>query len=205
MHNHKKIIHQELKIHAPHAVHKVKKLFGFKYPKLFLLTLMIILSYFIFSNRAISGWIESLSDFGYLGTFLGGIFIAFGFTAPIGIGLLIKLNISNIFLGAIIGGAGAMFSDIIIFKTIKFSFMNEFEQLEKTHVIQRIKCLVMNNKNILIKHYLLYIFAGIIIATPLPDELGVSMLAGLTTIKPLKFMIISFLLHAAAILILLMF
>jgi len=37
------------------------------------------------------------------------------------------------------------------------------------------------------------------VATPLPDEIGVSMLAGLTTIKPFKLMIISFLLHASAV------
>jgi len=52
---------------------------------------------------------------------------------------------------------------------------------------------------VLIRHYLLYVFAGIILATPLPDEVGVSMLAGLTTIKPMKLAIIGFILHSAAI------
>ena len=37
------------------------------------------------------------------------------------------------------------------------------------------------------------------IATPLPDEMGVSMLAGLTTIKPWRLAIISFILHALAV------
>lgn len=197
-HNHRKI-HHELKKHIPHGVHKAKKLFGFKYPKLFIMILMILISYFIFSNPAVSEQIKLLSDFGYAGTFFAGILTVFGFTAPLGFGLLIDLNISNIWIGTIIGGIGATVGDLLIFKTIKFSFMDEFEELERTGAIKKIREIVKKNKHILIKHYLLYIFAGIVIATPLPDELGVSMLAGLTTIKPLKFMIISFLLHAAAV------
>jgi hypothetical protein len=193
-------IHQILKAHHPEAVRKAKRIFAFKYPKLFLLVLMIVLSYFIFSNSSVDMWVdESLEQFKYFGTFVGGFLTAFGFTAPLGFGLLIDLNISNIWIGTILGGIGAMVGDIVIFKTIKFSFMDEFEQLEKTGAIKKIREIVKKNKHVLISHYLLYIFAGIMIATPLPDEIGVSMLAGLTTIKPFKLMIISFLLHASAV------
>ncbi len=77
--------------------------------------------------------------------------------------------------------------------------MNEFKELKKTKILQKTESIVKNKKSILIKHYLLYVFAGILIATPLPDEIGVSMLAGLTTIKPRKLAIISFTLHTFAI------
>ena len=83
--------------------------------------------------------------------------------------------------------------------------MDEFKSLEKTKLIREIEHIVKKNKFVLVRHYLLYIFAGIMIATPLPDELGISMLAGLTTIKPLKLAIISFILHTSAIFVILYF
>ena len=205
MHNHKRGIHKELRKHVPHGIHKAKKIFAFKYPKLLLLTVIIIASYFIFSNEIVSAWFENLEGFGYFGTFIAGILAAFGFTAPIGVGILIKLNLENPILGALIGGVGASFGDWIIFKTIKFSFMDEFQRLKEVGAIRKIRKIAHRNKHILIKHYLLYIFAGIMIATPLPDEIGVSMLAGLTTIRQIKLAIISFILHTSAIFLILNF
>jgi uncharacterized membrane protein YdjX (TVP38/TMEM64 family) len=50
----------------------------------------------------------------------------------------------------------------------------------------------------------MYAIAGLIISSPLPDELGVSMLAGLTTINAKKLSIISFIMNSLGILIMLM-
>jgi len=98
-----------------------------------------------------------------------------------------------------------MIGDLIIFKTIKTSFTKEFKELEKIKVIHGIEKIVKKNKHVLIRHYLLYLFAGIAITSPLPDELGVSMLAGLTTINPIKLAIISFLLKTTSALFILRF
>jgi uncharacterized membrane protein YdjX (TVP38/TMEM64 family) len=54
------------------------------------------------------------------------------------------------------------------------------------------------------RHYLVYAFAGLIIASPLPDELGVALLAGFTHIKPWKFAIISYVCNTLGILIMLL-
>ena len=196
--NHKKIIHKELNKKHPKAVHKAKRLFHFKYPKLVIFLLCIILAYIIFTNKNIAQYIP-LTSTGYLTAFIGGLLIAFGFSAPFGVGFLISSSPTSILLGTLIAAIGATISDLLIFKFIKISFMNEFKELEKTKTIQKIEKIIKKNKFILIKHYLLYVFAGILIATPLPDEVGVSMLAGLTTIKPKKLAIISFILHSIAI------
>ena len=83
--------------------------------------------------------------------------------------------------------------------------MPKFKELEKTTAIKKIEAIVRKNRHVLIVHYLLYIFAGIIIASPLPDEVGVAMLAGLTTIKPVNLAVVSFLLHSIAIFLVLHF
>ena len=199
MFKHHKKIHAKLKENHPQAVKKARKIFAFKYPKLFLLTLCMIFTYYLFSTELISKWIEFFNNAGSFGIFISGILTAFGFTAPLGIGLLSKINPSNILLAALIGAMGATIADLFIFHTIKFSFADEIKELEETKAIKEIRKIVKKNKHVKIAHYLLYILAGLIIATPVPDEIGVSMLAGLTTIKPLKFTIISFVVHTAAI------
>jgi len=188
-------IHKTLRKHHPKAVHKAKKLVAFKYPKLILLTIIIIFSYYLFTLPEVKNIILSMSELSYISDFFAGILFSFGFTTPLSIGYFVTSYHLNILFAAIIAGIGAVIGDLIIFKTIKFSFMDEFKELEKKKVIKKIEEIVNNNKHVLIKHYLLYIFAGIVLATPLPDEIGVAMLAGLTTIKQSKLAIISFILH----------
>lgn len=201
----RKEIHRTLKKHAPKAVHKSKKLFKIKYPKLLLLTISIVLAYYLFSQPLTQNFISRLGTLNYISSFTFGILISFGFSAPFAIGYFITAHSGNIFLLAIIGGLGASLGDIIIFKTIKFSFMNEFEKIKRTDLIKKIRTIVNKNKSILIRHYLIYVFAGILIATPLPDEIGISMLAGLTTIHPKKLAVICFILHTLFIAIILYF
>ncbi len=196
--NHKRVVHRELKKKHPKAVHKAKRLFKFKYPKLVILLLCIILAYVLFTNERVINALP-ITKGGYLISFIGGLLIAFGFSAPFGVGFLINSSPQSLLLGTLIAGIGATISDLAIFKFIKFSFMNEFEELEKTKTMQKIEKIFRKRKMRIFKNYLLYSFAGILIATPLPDEIGVSMLAGFTTIKTKTLAIISFLLHTMAI------
>lgn len=200
-----KQIHKKLKKHSPKGVHKAKRLFAFKYPKLILLIILIILAFLLFRHPLISNAILGLNNLNYLGFFIAGILLPFGFSAPFAIGFFIIAQPESFLLAILIGGTGAMCGDMLIFRIIKFSFMNEFGELEKTKVIRAIENIIKHNKHVLIRHYLLYVFAGILIATPLPDEIGVSMLAGLTTVNPKKLAIISFFLHSLAIFLILFF
>ena len=156
---------------------------NFKYPKLFLLLVLTITAYFLFSNPKISSFISNLNSLGYLGTFIAGFFFSFGFSTPFSTGFFITLNPENIYFAAILGGFGALIADLIIFNFIKFSFTNEFQKLKKSQFIK------FQNKAITwtfgkkIKTYLLFAFAGILIASPLPDEAAILVLAGLTKIK----------------------
>jgi len=160
---------------------------------------MILLSYFIFKNPLVANEISKLQSLSYLGIFIAGLFFTFGFSAPFAIGFLIVSNSQNIFLAAVLGGVGALVSDMLIFKFIKFSFMDEFEKLEKTKIVREGVFVVKNHFKKRVVHYILYAFAGIFIVTPLPDELAIIMLAGLTSIKPKILAVISFVLHTLAI------
>ena len=174
----------------------MKRLFKFHYPKLIILALAIVAAYAIFTNAFVISWLTNL-EFLHRNwaALLAGILIAFGFTAPFGIGLLIALNSGSFWLTALIGASGALLADILIFKTIRFSFMDEFERLEKTSAFEFVEREFKHDFKAHVRNYLLYIFAGLVIASPLPDEVGVVMLAGLTRIRPFLFIAMSFALH----------
>jgi hypothetical protein len=203
MKHHIRQIHKTLHKYSPEATKKAKKAFHIKYHKILILTFSIIISYFIFKNNSIAFFIENLQGYSYIGIFIAGMLLAMGFSAPFAVGFFIVSHPENLILATVIGGIGASISDLLIFKFIRFSFMNEFNELKKTSAIKKIREIFNNSLSIRIRHYFLYVFAGIMIATPLPDEIGVSMLAGLTTIKQKVLAIISFILHFLAIFIIL--
>src|SRR3989338_4465166 len=176
---------------------------GYDYPKLTALVICIILAYFLFSNPSTQTYVSHLGSYGYLGVFIAGILFAFGFTAPFSVGFFISLNPSNIWIAGIIGGLGALMSDLIIFSTIKVSFEDEFKKLRNSKTFVKITRLIERSIKEKIRIYLMYAFAGILIASPLPDEAGVTMLAGLTKISVKILTIVSFILNTLGILILL--
>ena len=182
----------------------MRKLFRFRYPKLFLLLVFSILSYYIFASPEVKNQISSLGQISYFGIFIAGMFFSFGFSTPFAIGFFLTLMPENIYLASFVGGLGAMLSDLFIFKIIRFSFMDEFKRLRKTKPIVEINRLLSTNLLAKTKTYLLFIFAGIILSSPLPDELGVSMLAGLTKIKSHILGIISFILNSIGIFLILL-
>jgi len=181
----------------------MKNLFEFKYPKIAIFILFIAIAYIIFSSPGVGDFVNGLGDYGYLGNFIAGLLFSFGFTTPFSVGFFILYHPNNIFLASVIGGFGALLSDLLIFRIVKFSFMDEFKRLEKTERIREMSDLIEYVFGHKIKNHLLYIFAGIVIASPLPDELGVIILAGLTKIRIRSFMIISFLFNTIGIYILL--
>lgn len=180
----------------------MKKLFSLKYPKILGLIIAIILAYLIFSNQTVGDFVSNLGTLHYLGVFIAGLLFSFGFTSPFAAGFFITLNPQNILLVGVIGGIGAMISDLLIFKFIRVSFEDELQKLRKEKISRKIEAIrdkVLGNK---IKIYLMYVFAGFLIASPLPDEVGIIMLAGLTNIKARILAVIGFILNTIGIIIL---
>lgn len=199
-------VEKEAKYYEQVALNLGKKFrifFDYPYVKLVLLVLSMILSYALFSSPSSNNFISKLGNLSYFGTFIAGLLFSFGFTTPFAIGFFLTANPSNIFLAAIIGGAGALISDLLIFKIIRVSFMDDFRRLENLKAFSYIRNKIGSNIPTKIKTYLLYIITGIIIASPLPDEVGVTMLAGMTAIDPKTLGIMSFICNSLGILVVL--
>lgn len=178
---------------------------GFRYYKLALFALMLVFAYDFFT-RVGGAFVHGLvGDTLYAAAFLGGALYAFGFTAPIGAGLFLSFSQqSNVFFLAIVGGLGAFTADYLILKTIRLSFQDEFNRLKKVPVMVELSRRFSEHLSERLKQYLLLGMAGFFIASPLPDEIGISLLAGFTRINERTFAVVSFILNTMGILILLL-
>ena len=184
-------VHHSLKKTHPHIIRRVTKPFKYKYPKLTILGIFILASYFIFRQPSVSSFFSSLDSLSYLGIFIAGFLFSFGFTTPFAVGLLLTINPVSLPLAVAIGAIGSFFSDLLIFKMIKMSFMDEFEEIEETKAMRKFSGAINSNITKKFKLYLLYIFSGIIMASPLPDEFGVALLTGLGHIRTSTLAILS--------------
>jgi len=181
---------------------KINKLLRkIKYPKFILLALTFLVAYLILGSSSLDPLRETISSLGYLGTFIAGILFAYGFTAaPATAILLILADEQSIYLSAVIAGLGALAGDLIIFNLVKESFADEIERLSKEKILTFLHLKTPS----IIKKYFLPVFAGFIIASPLPDEIGVSLLAASGRIPAKTFSILSYLLNTAGIFIILL-
>ncbi|MBI4139989.1 hypothetical protein HY483_03430 [Candidatus Woesearchaeota archaeon] len=174
--------------------------YGKKYPKMVALLLTLVIAYIIFYDRHNSTLISSLKNIGDYGVFISGLLFSYGFTAAPATAIFLSLGEqSNIIITAMIGGLGALIADLTIFELIRTTMADELHRIEREQIFKKVKKFVPRT----IRHYIIPVIGGLIIASPLPDELGVALIAGTKNIKPIVFSIISYVLNTIGIYILL--
>jgi hypothetical protein len=178
-------------------------LFRFKYPKIAIYLLMILIAYIIFSNPSVEQYLANVGNLSYLGVFIAGVLFSFGFTTPYAVGIFLFIEPSNIMLAAFIGGFGALLSDLLIFETIKLSFMDEFHKLEKEWPLAAARRILRRELSLNFQKFLVFTLSAIVFASPLPDELAVALLVGLSKLSSKLFMLVSYLSNTIGILIML--
>jgi len=96
---------------------------------------------------------------------------------------------------AILGGVGAVVGDYIIFRFVKDRVSEDFKYLFSISRRQRIRAIL----NTRVFRFLVPFLGAIIIASPLPDEIGVTLL-GMSKVKYGLFFPLTFVLNGAGIL-----
>ncbi|MFH1237796.1 MAG: hypothetical protein V1648_05345 [Candidatus Aenigmatarchaeota archaeon] len=171
-----------------------------KYPKFMLLAATFIAAYLLFSFRDFTPFESIILYLGYAGSFLSGIAYSYGFTSGFSTAaLLVIAKDYNIFIAGFVAGLGALVGDLLIFKFIRHSLEDEVDRLGKTGFVRRIS----SGMPCSVKKYLLSAIAVFVIASPLPDEIGVVLFAACTKINVRKFSEISYLLNTAGIFVIL--
>jgi uncharacterized membrane protein YdjX (TVP38/TMEM64 family) len=112
----------------------------------------------------------------------------------------------NPFVGGILGGLGSLIADLMIFEVMRFEFFHdELHRIRSTAVVQKIHAVLHHERfPKKLREYLLWSFAGIIIASPLPDEFGIILVSSLTDIKERSFALFCFIINSIGITLMLM-
>lgn len=183
------------KAHKKH-IERIKKSvndlrqFEWKHQNLIFLFVSIIIAYTLLESTVIHELMKSIGEFGYLSAFFIGLFFAYALTsAPASAGFYILADtLKTPFIIAVIGACGAMVSDYLIFRFVRDKLMKEIRTTEKEILGREIQFKIKPNG---LAAKTIPILAGLIIASPLPDEIGVALL-GAVKIKTRKFLQYSF-------------
>ena len=166
-----------------------------KYKNLTLLFFSIILAVFLSRLESFHALLLNLGSFGYLELYCRHI-VCTTFTVATGAVILLVLaeKLSPLEIG-IIAGFGAVLGDFTIFKFVKDGLVNEvrevYEKIDHgNHLLKLLHTKYFS--------WMFPIFGAIVIASPLPDEIGVSLL-GIGKMKSYQFLILSFILNAVGI------
>lgn len=137
----------------------------------------------------------SLNGFLWLGIIIAGVFFTSFFTTPISIVMLGTFaKTTPLPILALLGGFGAMLGDYVIFRFVKDRVSEDLTYLF-SHAKRKRFFAIFRTK--LFRFFIPFIGA-LIIASPLPDEIGIAML-GMTKVKNRTFFILSFLLNSTGI------
>ena len=160
-----------------------------------MLILSLVLFFYFADSNIAQKLIGALGSLGYLGAFITGIFFVSTFTvAPAAVVLFHLANNLNPFEVAVLSGLGAVVGDYIIFQFVRDRVLEELKPLFRKWTGSRISRLVHTPYFA----WLLPVIGATIIASPLPDELGVSIL-GIAKMNRWHFLILSFFLNALGI------
>lgn len=168
---------------------------SYKYKNLTFFVFSVLLAVFISRFEAFHSFLLQLGDFGYLGAFIAGMLFVSTFTLATGAVILLVLaeRLSPIEIG-IVAGLGAVVGDLTIFRLIKDNLLDEITPLYNAFGGKHVTS-VFHSKYF---SWTLPVIGAIIIATPFPDEIGVSLL-GISKMKTYQFLLLSFILNAIGI------
>ncbi|MFA6397583.1 MAG: hypothetical protein WDK96_01895 [Candidatus Paceibacterota bacterium] len=162
-----------------------------------LISISIIITIVLIKTGLIHQFIERFGEFEYFGIFISGMFFTSVFTTTPSIVLLSDFAIeTNIIIVAIFGGMGAVFGDYLIFRFIKDRVSRDINYIVGVSGKKRLPHIFKTK----LFHWFLPFLGAIIIASPIPDEIGITML-GLSKVNTKVFLLISFLFNSFGILI----
>jgi len=160
-----------------------------------LLVVSLVLFIYLLKSPYVQGFISTVGAFGYFGSFISGIFFVSIFTvAPASTILFDIAKTLNPFIAAITAGVGAVIGDYIIFRFMKDGVFEELAPLIK----QRGGSLIVKLFSSPFFAWIIPILGALVIASPLPDEIGIGLM-GLSKVKNWQFILITFLLNAIGI------
>jgi hypothetical protein len=161
----------------------------------FIIAASLVLAWAIVHYQLVQALLASLDGGVALASFIAGIFFTSVTTTAPAIAVLGELSLEgNLFVVSLMGGAGAVVGDYIIFAFVRDRVSDDISYLLKRTGTPRF-FKVFRRKTF---RRILPFIGGLIIASPFPDELGLALL-GLAHLSTGRFILISFSFNAIGI------
>jgi len=180
----------------------VMNLGKYKYTLIFISSIVIAIVLFV--SGSFEKIIDSLDGFGYVSAFIAGLGFSVSFsTAPASLFFVNLGEHYNPFAIAVIGGLGAMVSDLLLYKFIKDDLFDEVKAifLALLPPFHREKLEQFTKHRFFV--WTVPLLASMLIASPLPDEIGIALFS-VVNFKPRYLSVITFTLNTIGIFILVM-
>ena len=154
-----------------------------------IIVLSVIIAVIFVKTNVLIKILTSTQELELLGSFIAGMFFTSIFTTAPAIVTLGEIARANSILPtAIFGAMGAVVGDLIIFRFVRDRFSGHLmEIIQHQGAGKRIKLLL----KLKIFRWLTFLAGGLIIASPFPDELGISLL-GFSKMRTSWFILLSF-------------
>jgi hypothetical protein len=157
----------------------------------------IAVAVLLIKGNILSGLLILTGGMAYVGSFISGIFFVSIFTtAPATVVLGEIARVNSIFMVALFGSFGSVVGDLLIFRFVKNHISEDFSFLIKKSGLKRFTAIFKTR----VFHWLFAFLGALVVASPLPDELAMSMM-GLAKIKTSVIIPLSFILNFFGILI----
>lgn len=173
-----------------------------KYPNLAIFFSVAFSTYLLYSAGVLENLVIAVGKFGYIGVFITGFFFVSTFTVvPATAILFLFVKELSLPLIALTAGAGGVAGDYLLFRFLKDKLADELSEVFKSAG----GSYFIKFHNIVHTRYFSWlspVVGALIIASPLPDELGIGLL-GIYKLDNKKFILLSFILNSVGIFILL--
>lgn len=167
-----------------------------KYKNSILLIVSLATLFMVADTEVAHALLREIGTYGYLGAFVAGIFFVSTFTvAPASVVLFHLAQNLNPGLIAICAGAGGVIGDLLIFRFLKDGVYQELRPVFKKYGGHHLARLFKTPYFA----WLAPVVGAVIIASPLPDEVGIALM-GFSRIKLWQFVALAFILDALGIL-----
>ena len=161
----------------------------FLYQDLAIILFSVGIAVLLIKTGVLGTILTSTKELEILGSFVAGMFFTSAFTTAPAIAALSEIaNANSVLLTAIFGALGAVLGDLIIFQFVRDRFSEHLLELFRHEGAGKRVRLLFKQRSF---RWLTLFIGGLIIASPLPDEVGISIL-GFSKIRASWFIPISF-------------
>ena len=165
------------------------------YKNILFLVISLLVSLFLSRNQYFINLLLNLGTFGYLGILIAGMLFVSTFTVSLGAVMLSILDSTYpVYLLLPLAGIGAVIGDLTIFRLIKLSLASDLTQLYNNLGGSKISHILHTSHF----RWTIPVIGALIIASPLPDEIGIGIL-GIYNLKTSQFLVLSYILNSLGI------